>query len=120
MGPGAEGHIAMYTDAHTLIQSDGVNGVWEGEQDHDSTTWAYYLVYGLMPDVDYSDAQPTAEPPETTAVSTAVSGPWQQRGWFEITQEGLWLRFQPEQSELEGVWVEVDQNGWLRLSREGG
>lgn len=118
MGAGAEGHIAMYTDAHTLLQSDSVNGVWEGEQDYDSTTWAYYLVYGLMPDVDYSDAGVVVEPEDTTAAASTPSGPWQQQGWFQITPQGLWLQFQPGQSGVQGAWVEVDENGWLKLSRE--
>lgn len=58
-GPWAQGHIALYTDEHTLIQAtDGVGsfaGVNEGEQDYDSHQWANYLVYGLQPDVDYSE-----------------------------------------------------------------
>lgn len=53
-----EGHIAMYTDTHTLIQSVPGQGVWEGEQDYDSHRWADYWLYALMPDVDYSDASP--------------------------------------------------------------
>jgi hypothetical protein len=50
----SEGHIAIYTDAHTLIQAVVNPGVYEGEQDYDSYAWAGYTTYGLMPDVDYS------------------------------------------------------------------
>lgn len=53
-GSGAEGHVAIYTDAHTLIQAVLNPGVYEGEQDYDSYQWAGYTSYGLMPDVDYS------------------------------------------------------------------
>lgn len=36
---GAEGHVAIYTDAHTLIQATLSSGIWEGEQDYDSYQW---------------------------------------------------------------------------------
>lgn len=66
-GGNGQGHIAIYTDEHTLIQAtDGAGsfaGVNEGEQDYNSVAWADYWLYGLLPGVDYSEHTDTKPPP---------------------------------------------------------
>ena len=86
-GGAGQGHVALYSGAHTLIQAtDGVGsfaGVNEGEQDYDSHGWANYWLYGLMPDVDYSEYIDDAPDPVP-----ALSGPPR---WVSIDRDG-WYR----------------------------
>ena len=88
---GAEGHVAIYTDAHTLIQATATSGVWEGEQDYDSYAWAGYTSYGLMPDVEYGDVEdwPQTNQEEVWYVAVdaqgymRVKGPDYSGGWYD-------------------------------------
>ncbi len=93
-GTGAEGRVAIYTDAHTLIQATLASGVWEGEQDYDSYQWAGYTTYGLMPDVDYSELADYPQTNQEAVWYVAVdaqgymqvngadySGGWWDAGW---------------------------------------
>jgi len=90
----SEGHVAIYADAHTLIQAVLNPGVYEGEQDYDSYNWAGYTTYGLMPDVDYSDVQGWGDVNQEATAYVAVdaqgylrlngpdwSGGWWDAGW---------------------------------------
>jgi hypothetical protein len=91
-GPGvAEGHVAIYTDAHTLIEAVGNPGVYEGEQDYDSYEWAGYTTYGLMPDVDYSGVEDWGDTNQSATWYVAVdsqgylrvNGPDRSGGWWD-------------------------------------
>lgn len=85
----AEGHIALYTAEHTLIQAVPGWGVYEGEQDYDSYTWAGYEVYGLMPDVDYS-----------------AEGVIEDAGWWSPVR--VWFN---EDTQQLSYWVDDRQVG---------
>ncbi len=88
---GAEGHVAIYTDAHTLIQAVLNPGVYEGEQDYDSYNWAGYTTYGLMPDVDYDgleiqgndNLQATAYVAVDAQGYLRLNGPDWSGGWWD-------------------------------------
>lgn len=100
-----QGHIALYTDEHTLIQSDSSRGVNEGEQDYVSHGWVEggYWLYGLMPDVDYSDesADPTPTAPELPT-------------WFGVGADGV-VRLGGDWSQ---GWIRRDEDGQLRYVAE--
>lgn len=77
-----EGHVALYTGDHTIIQAEPTGGVWEGDTDYGSHAWADYWLYGLMPDVDYGNVpEPapagafTAEMLTRAMTSTSFAGP---------------------------------------------
>ncbi len=80
MGAGNEGHVAMYTDEHTLVQSVPGTGVYEGEQDYDSHAWADYWLYALMSDVDYSEYPGGDDVPLQTEWYLAVT----REGWVQL------------------------------------
>lgn len=102
-----QGHIALYTDEHTLIQAtDGSGsfaGVNEGEQDYDSQTWAGYWTYALMPDVDYSadlgddapEPQPALTVPRWLAYNRdnwpMLDGPDWSKGFHWYDKDGMLL-----------------------------
>jgi hypothetical protein len=54
----AQGHIALYTGKHTIIQSINYPGVTEDYTDSETYTWheCDFQWYGFIPGVDYSDA----------------------------------------------------------------
>lgn len=95
-GGSGQGHIAIYTDEHTLIQAtDGAypfNGVNEQEQDYDSHKWANYWIYALMPDVDYSESLASGAP---EVVENSISVP----RWLSIDKDG---------------WCRADGHDWSR------
>lgn len=90
----AQGHVAMYTDEHTLIQATSMYGVNEGEQDYDSHQWANYYIYGLMPDVDYSGSGEISAPAPSDRLI------WQKYGWWTYESETSWnLTYYPPEGE---------------------
>jgi len=89
----SEGHVALYVGEHELIHASPGLGVNRGMTDIETYWWAQYAVYGLMPDVDYSEA-PEREPgtePETAEVVN----------WFGIGADGV--------VRLGGDW----SRGWI-------
>lgn len=87
-GGSGQGHIAIYTDEHTLIQATDGQGVFAGvneqEQDYNSHEWAKYWIYALMPDVDYSDSLGSQAP---GVAEKALAHP----RWLSVDQSG-WYR----------------------------
>lgn len=110
-GGSGQGHIACYTDSRTLIQAtDGQGnfaGVNEGEQDYDSYKWANYWLYGLMPDVDYSEyIEPVQPGHENVVIDPSVN-------WFAIASDGV-VRLGGENVDWSGGWIGQSKEGWLR------
>lgn len=102
-GGSGQGHIVLFSDEHTLIQAtDGVGnfaGVNEGEDDRETVSWWTPWVYGLMPDVDYSEViddapepVPALNRPRWVSVDRdgwlRADGPDWSRGWYAITDDG--------------------------------
>lgn len=102
-----QGHISLYTDGdpygHCLIQAtDGVGsfaGVNEGEDDRDTVSWWSPWLYGLMPDVDYSDVMddapdpiPALPKPRWVAIDRdgwhRSDGPDWSKGWHGYMEDG--------------------------------
>jgi cell wall-associated NlpC family hydrolase len=106
-----QGHVAIYTDEHTLIEAtDGTGsfaGVNEGEQDYDSHQWAGYWLYGLMSDVDYSESIPEPDPGHGGVVTDPSVN------WFAIDSNG-WVRLGGPDADWSGGWIGQDAQGWLR------
>lgn len=75
-----EGHVALYTSAHDLLQADH-RGVNEEDSDYDSQPWAQFTVYGLMDDVLYEDG-PDSDPQL-----------WERFGWYEAINPQWDLRW---------------------------
>lgn len=114
-----QGHIAIYTDEHTLIQATDGEGSWagvhEGEQDYDAG-WANYWLYGLMPDVIYEgvvdvpdmavapeeipsvDPDPNPDPAERVnwyginGQGYVILGGSQEKGWIGEKSKGTLIR----------------------------
>lgn len=106
-----QGHIAIFTDEHTLIQATdgqgGFAGVNEGEQDYDSHGWANYWLYGLMSDVDYSEyIQPVQPGHENVVIDPSVN-------WFAIGADGI-VRLGSKDVDWSGGWIGQSGDGWLR------
>lgn len=99
-GGSGQGHIAIFTDDHTLIQAtDGAGdyaGVNEWEKDYDSNSWANYWIYGRLPGVTYGE----------TVVDVPVVGP----RWISIDREG-WLR--ADGPDWSRGWYGMEEDGKL-------
>jgi cell wall-associated NlpC family hydrolase len=90
VGDLSEGHVALYTGAHSLLQADH-RGVNELDTDTVSQSWAGFTVYGLLPNVDYSPAP--VEPNEEL---------WRKYGWWTYESESSWnLKFYPPVKEVK-------------------
>lgn len=82
-----EGHVAIYLDEHTLLQSDH-RGVNEQDQDYDSQPWAGFTVYGLLPGVNYEQGSPPGDQTDKEM--------WEKYGWWTYESEKSWnLRYFP-------------------------
>ena len=71
-----QGHIALYTGEHQLIQAITTAGVTEAYTDYQTYLWpeCNFDIYARIPGVDYSgNVQPT--PP--------AAPDWQTYGWYE-------------------------------------
>lgn len=104
----SEGHIAVYWDDEYLIQSESSGGVHRNEHHTTSHAWAQYEVYGLMPDVDYTNSQIPTDKPN-----------WKKDGWIEIA--GI---FKKEDSGLapSQMWGAITESGgkkWLEIRSDG-
>jgi hypothetical protein len=99
-GGTGQGHIAIYTDEHTLIQAtDGAGdyaGVNEWEQDGSSHQWAGYWIYGRLPGVAYGEG----------VVDIPVVGP----RWISIDKDG-WLR--ADGPDWSRGWYGISDDGKL-------
>ena len=93
-GGQGQGHIAMYTGEHRIIQSSDGQGAYQGvheeEMDYESDDWWSPWLYGLMPDVDYSSY--LLDPPEP---EPALAGPPR---WHAIDEDGYWRADGPDWS----------------------
>jgi cell wall-associated NlpC family hydrolase len=77
--PDQQGHVALYTGEHQIIQALVNPGVTEAYTDVETSTWACcgFTWYGFMNDVDYYDAEDEATPPPPAPA-------WQRNGWYQI------------------------------------
>lgn len=72
-----QGHVAIYVDEHTLIQSLYTPGVTDAYTDAETYSWGgstEFTIYGYLPGVDYSGA---AQPDN-------VVSPWVRNGWYQV------------------------------------
>jgi cell wall-associated NlpC family hydrolase len=106
-GGSGQGHVAIYTDEHTLIEATDPAGVWEGEQDYDSHQWAAYWLYGLQPDVDYSESIKEPDP----GYGGVVTDP--SINWFGIGDDGI-VRLGGKNVDWSRGWIGQDASGWLK------
>lgn len=75
--PVHQGHVALYTGEHQIIQSLVNPGVTEAYTDTQTHEWegCRFEWYGFMADVDYSDAGDVSPGAEFPA--------WRRNGWYE-------------------------------------
>ena len=107
-GNNGEGHIAIYVDEHTLIQSLTTTGVTDQFTDIQTHVWPEcgFEIYGHIPGVDYSGGK------EDGNGSNEAAAPPR---WLSIDRDG-WLRADGE--DWSRGWYDRQWN-WHRADDPG-
>lgn len=86
-----QGHVAIYVDEHTVIQSLWTPGVTDAYTDAETWGWggaSEFTTYGFLPGVSYGSVA-ASEQDESEPM-------WKKYGWWEYESEQSWsLRYVP-------------------------
>lgn len=104
-----QGHVLLYTGAHSVVQALFSDGVTERYTDYETADFLSLTYYGFMPDVDYSGSPDVSDsprlvlPPRWISIgaegSMVAEGADYSRGWYDTGyKKGDWSFHGPKES----------------------